>query len=59
FEVFDVEPGDEDEGSQRTFKLPMSRIIPFPKRNDPSCASDYPTGKCVLLVYPGWNHCIV
>ncbi|XP_026379537.1 SAGA-associated factor 29 homolog A-like [Papaver somniferum] len=54
FEVFDVEPGDdEDGGSQRTYKLPMSRIIPFPKRNDPSNAPDYPTGKCVLAVYPG------
>ncbi|KAL5718065.1 SAGA-associated factor 29 A [Ranunculus cassubicifolius] len=54
FEVFDEEPGDdEDGGGQRTYKLPMSRIIPFPKRNDPSCAPDYPTGKHVLAVYPG------
>ncbi|MCL7023778.1 hypothetical protein MKW94_021756 [Papaver nudicaule] len=54
FEVFDEEPGDdEDGGGQRTYKLPMSRIIPFPKRNDPSSAPDYPTGKCVLAVYPG------
>ncbi|OVA20587.1 SGF29 tudor-like domain [Macleaya cordata] len=54
FEVFDEEPGDdEDGGGQRTYKLPMSRIIPFPKRNDPSSAPDYPTGKHVLAVYPG------
>ncbi|KAF5181797.1 Saga-associated factor 29-like protein [Thalictrum thalictroides] len=53
FEVFDEEPGDdEDGGGQRTYKLPMSRIIPFPKRNDPASAPDYPTGKHVLAVYP-------
>ncbi|KAK9117318.1 hypothetical protein Sjap_016265 [Stephania japonica] len=54
FEVFDEEPGDdEDGGGQRTYKLPMSRIIPFPKKNDPSSAPEYPTGKHVLAVYPG------
>lgn len=54
FEVFDEEPGDdEDGGGQRTYKLPMSRIIPFPKRTEPSSAPDYPTGKHVLAVYPG------
>ncbi|KAF9603263.1 hypothetical protein IFM89_034596 [Coptis chinensis] len=53
FEVFDEEPGDDEEGGgQRTYKLPMSRIIPFPKRSDPSSAPDYPTGKHVLAVYP-------
>ncbi|PIA51653.1 hypothetical protein AQUCO_01100487v1 [Aquilegia coerulea] len=53
FEVFDEEPGDdEDGGGQRTYKLPMSRIIPFPKRSDPASAPDYPTGKHVLAVYP-------
>lgn len=31
----------------------MSAIIPFPKRNDPSSAGDFPTGKHVLAVYPG------
>lgn len=31
----------------------MSAIIPFPKRNDPSGAQDFPTGRHVLAVYPG------
>ena len=31
----------------------MSHIIPFPKRNDPSTAQDFPPGKHVLAVYPG------
>lgn len=54
FEVLDEEPGDDEEGSgQRKFKLPMSHIIPFPKRNDPSAVQDFPTGKAVLAVYPG------
>ncbi|KAJ8422877.1 hypothetical protein Cgig2_011773 [Carnegiea gigantea] len=54
FEVLDEEPGDDEEGSgQRKFKLPMSHIIPFPKRNDPSAAPDFPTGRAVLAVYPG------
>ncbi|KAF6137132.1 hypothetical protein GIB67_030896 [Kingdonia uniflora] len=53
FELLDEDPGeDEDGGGQRTYKLPMSRIIRFPKRNDPSNAPDYPTGKHVLAVYP-------
>ncbi|XP_042496083.1 SAGA-associated factor 29 homolog A-like [Macadamia integrifolia] len=37
----------------RKYKLPMSRIIPFPKRNDPPSAPDFPTGRHVLAVYPG------
>lgn len=37
----------------RKYKVPMSAIIPFPKRNDPSGALDFPTGKHVLAVYPG------
>lgn len=37
----------------RKYKLPMSHIIPFPKRNDPSTAQDFPLGKHVLAVYPG------
>ncbi|XP_042960922.1 SAGA-associated factor 29 homolog B-like isoform X6 [Carya illinoinensis] len=31
----------------------MSNIIPFPKRNDPSTAQDFPPGRQVLAVYPG------
>ncbi|KAG2714681.1 hypothetical protein I3760_03G038900 [Carya illinoinensis] len=54
FEVLDEEPGDDDEGGgQRKYKLPMSSIIPFPKRNDPSTAQDFPPGRQVLAVYPG------
>ncbi|XP_043703674.1 SAGA-associated factor 29 homolog A-like isoform X2 [Telopea speciosissima] len=54
FEVLDEEPGDDEEGGgQRKYKLLMSRIIPFPKRNDPTSAPDYPTGRHVLAVYPG------
>lgn len=54
FEVLDEEPGDDEEpGGQRKYKLPMSHIIPFPKRNDPSTAQDFPPGKHVLAVYPG------
>lgn len=37
----------------RTYKLPMSRILPFPKKNDQSSAHDYPSGTHVLAVYPG------
>ncbi|KAK9053978.1 hypothetical protein SSX86_025053 [Deinandra increscens subsp. villosa] len=54
FEVLDEEPGDDEEpAGQRKYKLPMSHIIPFPKRNDPSTAQDFPSGKHVLAVYPG------
>ncbi|KAF9666339.1 hypothetical protein SADUNF_Sadunf16G0219300 [Salix dunnii] len=54
FEVLDEEPGDdEDSGGQRKYKLPMSCIIPFPKRNDPVSAPDFPHGRHVLAVYPG------
>ncbi|KAI7746365.1 hypothetical protein M8C21_029049 [Ambrosia artemisiifolia] len=54
FEVLDEEPGeDEEPAGQRKYKLPMSHIIPFPKRNDPSTAQDFPPGKHVLAVYPG------
>ncbi|KAK6913057.1 SGF29 tudor-like domain [Dillenia turbinata] len=54
FEVLDEEPGDDEEGGgQRKYKLPMSHIIPFPKRIDPSSAPDFPPGKHVLAVYPG------
>ncbi|XP_022895091.1 SAGA-associated factor 29-like isoform X3 [Olea europaea var. sylvestris] len=54
FEVLDEEPGDEEEsGGQRKYKLPPSRIIPFPKRTDPSSILDFPPGRHVLAVYPG------
>ncbi|XP_021775466.1 uncharacterized protein LOC110739307 isoform X2 [Chenopodium quinoa] len=54
FEVLDEEPGDDEEGGgQRKYKLPASHIIPFPKRNDPSTALDFPPGRAVLAVYPG------
>lgn len=53
FEVLDEEPGDDEESIQRKYKLPMSRIIPFPKKGEPSSAPDFPPGKHVLAVYPG------
>ncbi|XP_073099386.1 SAGA-associated factor 29 homolog A-like [Elaeis guineensis] len=53
FEVLDEEPGDDEESVQRKYKLPMSRIIPFPKKNDPSGAPDFLPGRQVLAVYPG------
>ncbi|XP_021891993.1 uncharacterized protein LOC110810214 isoform X1 [Carica papaya] len=54
FEVLDEEPGDDEEaGAQRKYKLPMSCIIPFPKRNDPSSVPEFPSGRHVLAVYPG------
>ncbi|KAJ4845342.1 SAGA-associated factor 29 A [Turnera subulata] len=54
FDVLDEEPGDDEEGGgQRKYKLPMSCIIPFPKRNDPSNVPDFPPGRHVLAVYPG------
>ncbi|PON33188.1 SGF29 tudor-like domain containing protein [Trema orientale] len=54
FEVLDEEPGDDEESTgQRKYKVPLSAIIPFPKRNDPSSAPDFPPGRHVLAVYPG------
>ncbi|KAK4272127.1 hypothetical protein QN277_020720 [Acacia crassicarpa] len=54
FEVLDEEPGDDEEGGgQRKYRLPMANIIPFPKRNDPAGAQDFPHGRQVLAVYPG------
>ncbi|XP_034708073.1 SAGA-associated factor 29 homolog A-like isoform X1 [Vitis riparia] len=54
FEVLDEEPGDDEESSgQRKYKLPMSHIIPFPKRNDTNGVPDFPNGRQVLAVYPG------
>nr|VDC68498.1 unnamed protein product [Brassica rapa] len=53
-EVLDEEPGDDEEGGgQRTYKLSMSCILPFPKRNDPSTTQEFLPGKPVLAVYPG------
>lgn len=53
-EVLDEEPGDDEEGGvQRKYKLPMSHIIPFPKRNDPMGVQDFGPGKQVLALYPG------
>ncbi|XP_020527620.1 uncharacterized protein LOC18442092 isoform X2 [Amborella trichopoda] len=51
FELLDEEPGDDEDSGQR-YKLPISRVIPFPKRGDPSSAPDFPTGKHVLAVFP-------
>ncbi|XP_062105622.1 SAGA-associated factor 29 homolog A isoform X2 [Humulus lupulus] len=54
FEVLDEEPGDDEEGTgQRRYKVPLSAIIPFPKKNDPLSAPDFPHGRHVLAVYPG------
>ncbi|KAJ3671710.1 hypothetical protein LUZ60_007789 [Juncus effusus] len=54
FEVLDEEPGDdEDSTMQKKYRLPMSRIIAFPKKNEPSIAQDFPHGRQVLAVYPG------
>ncbi|WCJ21186.1 SGF29 tudor-like domain [Euphorbia peplus] len=54
FEVLDEEPGDDEESSgQKKYKLPVSCIIPFPKKNDPSSVPDFPAGRHVLAVYPG------
>ncbi|KAF7136063.1 hypothetical protein RHSIM_Rhsim08G0048300 [Rhododendron simsii] len=52
-EVLDEEPGDDEEGgSQRKYKLPISEIIPFPKWNDISGVQDFRTGEKVLALYP-------
>ncbi|XP_022741341.1 uncharacterized protein LOC111292947 isoform X1 [Durio zibethinus] len=54
FEVLDEEPGDDEEGGgQRKYKLPVSCIIPFPKRNDLSSTQEFPAGRHVLAIYPG------
>ncbi|KAJ0972785.1 hypothetical protein J5N97_020744 [Dioscorea zingiberensis] len=54
FEVLDEEPGDDEENiPNRKYNLPLSRIIPFPKKNEPSSAPDFPPGRHVLAVYPG------
>ncbi|XP_025806202.1 SAGA-associated factor 29 homolog A-like isoform X4 [Panicum hallii] len=53
YEVLDEEPGDDEESTQKKYKLPMSCIIPFPKKGDPSSAPDFGQGRQVLAVYPG------
>ncbi|GLU11350.1 hypothetical protein SLE2022_281050 [Rubroshorea leprosula] len=54
FDVLDEEPGeDEESGGQRKYKLPMSCIIPFPKRNNPAAITEFSPGRPVLAVYPG------
>ncbi|XP_038996957.1 SAGA-associated factor 29 homolog A-like [Hibiscus syriacus] len=53
FEVMDEEPGDDEEGDYRKYKLPASCIIPFPKQNDPSSTREFAAGRHVLAVYPG------
>ncbi|KAL6854296.1 hypothetical protein ACP4OV_019199 [Aristida adscensionis] len=56
YEVLDEEPGDDEESTQkfeRKYKLPMSCIIPFPKKGDPSTAPEFGQGRQVLAVYPG------
>ncbi|XP_066384910.1 SAGA-associated factor 29 homolog A-like [Miscanthus floridulus] len=56
YEVLDEEPGDDEESTQmyeRKYKLPMSSIIPFPKKGDPLSAPDFGQGRQVLAVYPG------
>ncbi|XP_051140231.1 SAGA-associated factor 29 homolog A-like isoform X2 [Andrographis paniculata] len=53
FEVLDEEPGDDEDGTgQKKYNLPMSHIIPFPKRSDLSSVPDFPRGTHVLAVYP-------
>uniref|UniRef100_A0A0E0FBF4 SGF29 C-terminal domain-containing protein n=1 Tax=Oryza meridionalis TaxID=40149 RepID=A0A0E0FBF4_9ORYZ len=41
-----------DKETKEKYKLPMSDIIPFPKRGDPSSAPDFGQGRQVLAVYP-------
>ncbi|KAM7277627.1 hypothetical protein ACFE04_004761 [Oxalis oulophora] len=54
FELLDEEPGDEEDGGgPRTYKLPISHIRIFPKRNDTSGDTEYSLGSQVLAVYPG------
>ncbi|KAL1564244.1 SAGA-associated factor 29 A, variant 2 [Salvia divinorum] len=53
FEVLDEDPGEDEESTvQRKYKLPMSHIIPFPKRSDLSNIPEFPSGRNVLAVYP-------
>ncbi|KAL6508960.1 hypothetical protein OROHE_021519 [Orobanche hederae] len=52
FEDVDEEPGDDEEsGGPRKYKLPMTHIIPFPKRTDLANVQDFPLGRHVMVVY--------
>lgn len=52
-EVLDEDPGEDEESTaQRNYKLPLSHIIPFPKRSDLPNVPDFPPGRHVLAVYP-------
>ncbi|XP_066384864.1 SAGA-associated factor 29 homolog A-like isoform X2 [Miscanthus floridulus] len=42
-----------DKETKEKYKLPMSYIIPFPKKGGPSSAPDFGQGQQVLAVYPG------
>eukprot|EP00850_Spirogloea_muscicola_P005210 SM000023S07666 [mRNA] locus=s23:781405:784068:- [translate_table: standard] len=53
YEVIDEEPGDDEESSQRKYRLPASCIIPLPKRPELINISMFPPGSQVLAVYPG------
>jgi SAGA-associated factor 29 len=53
FEVLDEESGDDEETMQKKYRLPMSQILPFPKKSDPSSAREFSQGQQVLAVYPG------
>eukprot|EP00850_Spirogloea_muscicola_P006947 SM000034S12701 [mRNA] locus=s34:314032:316654:+ [translate_table: standard] len=53
YEVIDEEPGDDEESSQRKYRLPASCIIPLPKRPELISISMFPPGSQVLAVYPG------
>ncbi|GJN40024.1 hypothetical protein PR202_gb29186 [Eleusine coracana subsp. coracana] len=50
YEVLDEEPGDDEESTQKKYKLPMNYIIPFPKKGDPSSAPDFGQGRQVLAI---------
>lgn len=53
FQVIDEEPDDDGETGGRPYTLPISCIIPFPKRSDATYAPDFAQGSHVLAVYPG------
>ncbi|CAM6105308.1 unnamed protein product [Calypogeia fissa] len=63
FEVVDEEPDDDGETGGRPYTLPISCIIPFPKRSDVNYSPDFPQGSHVLAVYPGttalYKACVV
>lgn len=63
FEVVDEEPDDDGETGGRRYNLPISCIIPFPKRSDVNYSPDFPQGSHVLAIYPGttalYKACVV